>query len=398
MALFLGDFDQSGLDIDCLALLEVTGSPVLYADSDRGGSGVPLSGELGLAAGQTLISRIWWNGSTFRLNDNDNPVNLALSDYFPGAGLRIYLQIEGSAVVSFLSDDFQSAVSGARIQYTGLPAAVTALLDGLAVGDEVLFAVGAPSPVSVDVEVEATAALSAEMAGDVEVAPEEAVYADVDLGVLIAPFLWEGSVLLDPGLIEGAAVGYLRLVRNSGGNVLVSLSATAGGDAGLVGPRFRAEIEEFAEAFILESGDGSSITLKGPNHPANSFQDPSEPYFWTPDNNSELVAWDTGRDVSLPITFRIYTPQVRNHDASVEASAALTGDISGHSHNVPLNVSVEATAALSGEISAVAQAPINLDAGQVSGDGSLTADVDGEIHDTIRPVAIEATAALAATS
>jgi len=41
-------------------------------------------------------------------------------------------------------------------------------------------------------------------------------------------------------------------------------------------------------------GPGSStLVLKGPDHPDNTFADPDEPYFWTPDNAADAQAWFT---------------------------------------------------------------------------------------------------------
>ena len=57
----LADSDDTGLEVDCKALLVAsapgTAGSDPYADSDRGGSDTPLDGELGLSATNTVISR-----------------------------------------------------------------------------------------------------------------------------------------------------------------------------------------------------------------------------------------------------------------------------------------------------------------------------------------------------
>ena len=81
--LTLADWDDTGLDVDFAALIEVGSSGEnFYNDSTRGGSDTPLEGELGLGSGETVISRLWWNGTTLRFNDKDNPVALNLGVYY----------------------------------------------------------------------------------------------------------------------------------------------------------------------------------------------------------------------------------------------------------------------------------------------------------------------------
>ena len=107
----LGAFDSSGLAVDAAALLGASGTGTLYADEDRGGSDAPLAGELGLGPGETVISRIRWDGSRLRLNDNDNPAPLTLEDYFLAPQRRVYVQTLAGGVASFLAADHTS-VSG----------------------------------------------------------------------------------------------------------------------------------------------------------------------------------------------------------------------------------------------------------------------------------------------
>ena len=47
--------------------------------------------------------------------------------------------------------------------------------------------------------------------------------------------------------------------------------------------------------------------LKGPGHPGNQYADPTEPYFWSPDNRTALRDWIFA-NVSDAITFRLIPP------------------------------------------------------------------------------------------
>ena len=69
------------------------------------------------------------------------------------------------------------------------------------------------------------------------------------------------------------------------------LPIESGGDPNASGPQLTDTWEVYASALILSEAGGDSVTLKGPNHPDNTFQDPSEPYFWTPDNGSAFASW-----------------------------------------------------------------------------------------------------------
>ena len=82
--LVLDDFDAAGQVVDVLALLAANLSQAnrLFIGPDRGGSDVPIDGELGISPSQTLISRISWIGAVIALNDNDDPQSLSLSNWF----------------------------------------------------------------------------------------------------------------------------------------------------------------------------------------------------------------------------------------------------------------------------------------------------------------------------
>ena len=127
------------------ALLVASGSAVLYADSDRGGSDTPLEGELGIGPGETRISSIRYDGSSLRFNDNDRPAALALEAYFrpfgPGADLWFHLQTDdgiahASVAALYEGDD---RAGGGYVNFTP-PAAMRTLLDGIEAGDRFIVA------------------------------------------------------------------------------------------------------------------------------------------------------------------------------------------------------------------------------------------------------------------
>ena len=80
----LTDFDQAGLEVDALALIAAAAPPNVYADADRGGTQTPEGGDIGIGEGETRISRISVldGGARVRLNDNDNPAELTMSQHF----------------------------------------------------------------------------------------------------------------------------------------------------------------------------------------------------------------------------------------------------------------------------------------------------------------------------
>ena len=153
--LTLSDWDDTGLAVDFAALIEVSGSgETLYADSSRGGSDTPLEGELGLGSGETVISRLWWNGTTFRFNDNDNPVSLNLGTYYQvggaGNGQTIYLVTGDAESHTETSFDVATYLPAFNLRGDGwvnwgagedpLPADVIEQLDGLDAGDRLVIA------------------------------------------------------------------------------------------------------------------------------------------------------------------------------------------------------------------------------------------------------------------
>ena len=101
---------------------------------------------------------------------------------------------------------------------------------------------------------------------------------------------WSGSVLLDPLLVAGGGVAYLRVFDRVGTAVRVKLSASPEENPDVEGPDFTDAIEVEDAAFTFISSAGNVLILKGPIHDDVSFPDPnaSEVYFWVPDNSA---AW-----------------------------------------------------------------------------------------------------------
>ena len=150
----LVDSDDTGLDVVAKALLVASapGTAInnIYADADRGGTDTPLDGELGLGAGETLISRIRRTAATnLTFNDNDNPVELDVSAYFLAGGdgndLTLYLQTRAHGEVSLVAADTYLAGNPNFARFT-LSQAAQNLLDGIATGDRWIVKFARPAP------------------------------------------------------------------------------------------------------------------------------------------------------------------------------------------------------------------------------------------------------------
>ena len=116
---------------------------------------------------------------------------------------------------------------------------------------------------------------------------------------------WEGSYLIDPSLVAGGATAYLRRIGESGGgSCQIDTSSTASGSYTGAGPELIPEWENLVNAIVFTADDGG-ITLKGPNHPDNSFRDPTEPYFWTPDNNTDFRDWIVAEPRNVIVRFNL---------------------------------------------------------------------------------------------
>ena len=155
--LVLTDSDDTDLVVVAKALLVASGpgtsGSTLYADSDRGGSGSPLDGELGLGDGNTLISRFRrLSVNELLINDNDDPTTLTLSAYFgsggAGNGLTLYFQTLADGEISFAVSSQYVAAGGGFVRFT-LPADAQALFDGIATGDRFIFKAARPQAAAV---------------------------------------------------------------------------------------------------------------------------------------------------------------------------------------------------------------------------------------------------------
>ena len=146
----LSDFDDSGLAVEFLALLErpdVTDTRVLYADADHGPDPAqsPIDGELGLSDSQTVISRMLNQGNqNLTLNDRDDPAALDLGVYFgtggAGADLTLWVQREGVARAGMvIADTGVNIGGGGNYINFACPTDFKNLLNAIAVGERYLF-------------------------------------------------------------------------------------------------------------------------------------------------------------------------------------------------------------------------------------------------------------------
>ena len=142
MPLELTDFDQTGLDIDALALIVAAAPPNIYADADRGGTQTPEGGDIGLGSGETRISRIRItnSGQGVTVNDNDQPEALSLSAHFGARNTvspwTLYIQTDSGAVSSA-----QLGNTGAGFVNFEFGADDASILNGIADGDRFLIGV-----------------------------------------------------------------------------------------------------------------------------------------------------------------------------------------------------------------------------------------------------------------
>ena len=113
---------------------------------------------------------------------------------------------------------------------------------------------------------------------------------------------WRGAVLIDPALIAGGSVAYLRHIERVGNSIRVRLATTETDDPLDSGPHFTQAFEAADEALTFVGTDSATVVLKGPGHGDNTFADPIEPYFWTPDNGAAMNAWFAGRSGNFTLT------------------------------------------------------------------------------------------------
>ena len=163
----LADFDQTGLEVEVLALITANVTPrgaqnTLYADTNRGGSDTVDDGELGLGPGETLITRIEYipGSNQVRLNDNDIPGALHIGDFFAAnsEGLSEWSVSFQTAAGSVSSNIIASGGGGfVRVDFS-LEANLSVLSD-IVTGTEFIFAIARPSLVPTDHTVDAGPAL-----------------------------------------------------------------------------------------------------------------------------------------------------------------------------------------------------------------------------------------------
>ena len=254
--------------VDFAALIEVSGATTLYADADRGGTDTPLDGELRIDDA-TDISRIRWDGSLFVWNDNDSPNATSLEGYYQAGGdgnaQTIYLVAGTAAAHTTESFDVatyypgDSDAGGNNIRWgagTALPAAFTALLDGLSVGDRFIIAAGAVDASAVEgdgVSVDGEGSL-----GEAEGTAFGAVPGDG------APVEGEGSLGEAEGTTLGAVPGDGAPVEGEGslGEAEgTTLGAVPGDGAPVEGEGSLGEAE--GTTFGAVPGDGAPIEGEG---------------------------------------------------------------------------------------------------------------------------------------
>ena len=115
---------------------------------------------------------------------------------------------------------------------------------------------------------------------------------------------WDGAVLIDAALIQNSATAYLRRVEQvfiavGFAGIRISISATATGTASDAGPEFSDLFEQYSGALTFDDGI-NSVVIAGPAHSGSTLQDPTEPYFWVPNNGIALNSFVQGRSASSP--------------------------------------------------------------------------------------------------
>ena len=144
----------------------------------------------------------------------------------------------------------------------------------------------------------------------------------LSLGTLASNASWTGAILVDPGFVVGGVPAYLRVVNRVGSSIQVRLAANTTDEPNLTGPEFIPELETAVAAFTFSDDEGNSLVLKGPDNPDNAFVDPTEPYFWTPDNSAEMVAYWSGVRTNMELVLDDgVDPPATDHDVDAGAVA-----------------------------------------------------------------------------
>ena len=193
---------------------------------------------------------------------------------------------------------------------------------------------------------------------------------------------WAGALLIDPAFVVGGGSAYLRYLQGQSDNVRIRLSSTATDDPFLAGPDLVPEWEDYAEALTFEADGAATVVLKGPANLDNSFEDPSEPYHWIPDNGDAWQTFWQDANTNIRLTLKTSGP------AALDATATLDGGLVGAIEAVailsdpPRQATATLDAGLAGSISGAATlgdfppvvATATLDAGllgSISGAASL---------------------------
>ena len=205
---------------------------------------------------------------------------------------------------------------------------------------------------------------------------------------------WFGALLIDPVFVVGGGAAYLRYVQGQSTNIRFRFSSTATDDSLDAGPELVPEWEDYAEALTFEADGAETVVLKGPAHPDNAFSDPSEPYFWIPDNGA---AWQTyWQDANGNIRVTLKTAGPPGLEAAGSLTGGLVGAISGAATLSPLPVLATGSldAGLAGSIVGVGSLG---DFPPVVGAATLDAGLAGSISGAAslgQAIAITATATL----
>ena len=150
-ALTLADWDDTGLQVDVLALIRAAdpiSSDVLYSIPPRGTAGSLEDGELDMGADDAAITRIRRQSSGANLAINDNS-DLYLQTYFGAGGagrdLTIYIQTTPSDRVGIVVED-QLASTGGNFANVSVGATARAIFNGITAGSLFIFAMARPTP------------------------------------------------------------------------------------------------------------------------------------------------------------------------------------------------------------------------------------------------------------
>ena len=146
--LVLSDFDQTGLEMELLALVEVGEATDWYTRGRFGSSGTLVDGELGIGPTNSLI-RIRNNDSGRRIllnHDSAQPFNFNtyFSDGGDGRDLTLYIQTSATEVIELPVVGTLGERGGGYVNFN-VPAANQVPINAVAVGDRFIIAFARPS-------------------------------------------------------------------------------------------------------------------------------------------------------------------------------------------------------------------------------------------------------------